>query len=83
MNNLNQYIYESIINEKKHSSSYGNTNSLWGKIKSWFKGLFDNSEDKASMWNTDVEYENEDGSIDIPEALRPYMGGTEKLIPNK
>ncbi len=26
---------------------------------------------------------NEDGSIDIPEALRPYMGGTEKLIPNK
>ena len=26
---------------------------------------------------------NEDGSINIPEALRPYMGGTEKLIPNK
>ena len=26
---------------------------------------------------------NEDGSINIPEVLRPYMGGTEKLIPNK
>ena len=25
---------------------------------------------------------NEDGSINIPEALRPYMGGKEKLIPN-
>ena len=26
---------------------------------------------------------NQDGSINIPVALRPYMGGTEKLIPNK
>ncbi len=26
---------------------------------------------------------NEDGSVNIPEVLRPYMGGTEKLIPNK
>ena len=26
---------------------------------------------------------NEDGSISIPEVLRPYMGGTEKLIPKK
>ena len=26
---------------------------------------------------------NADGSINIPEALRPYMGGKEKLIPNK
>jgi len=26
---------------------------------------------------------NEDGSVDIPEVLRPYMGGKEKLIPNK
>ena len=25
---------------------------------------------------------NADGSINIPEVLRPYMGGTEKLIPN-
>ena len=25
----------------------------------------------------------EDGSIRIPEVLRPYMGGKEKLIPNK
>ncbi len=25
---------------------------------------------------------NEDGSINIPEALRPYMGGKEKLIPS-
>jgi len=24
---------------------------------------------------------NEDGSLNIPEALRPYMGGTSKLIP--
>ena len=24
---------------------------------------------------------NEDGSVSIPEVLRPYMGGTEKLIP--
>ena len=26
---------------------------------------------------------NEDGSINIPVALRPYMGGTEKLMPKK
>ena len=26
---------------------------------------------------------NEDGSVNIPEVLRPYMGGTEKLIPSK
>ncbi len=26
---------------------------------------------------------NEDGSINVPVALRPYMGGKEKLIPNK
>jgi len=26
---------------------------------------------------------NEDGSVNIPEALRPYMGGTEKLVPKK
>ena len=26
---------------------------------------------------------NEDGSISIPSALRPYMGGIEKIIPNK
>ncbi len=26
---------------------------------------------------------NEDGSVNIPVALRPYMGGTEKLIPKK
>ncbi len=26
---------------------------------------------------------NEDGSVNIPEALRPYMGGIEKLVPKK
>ena len=26
---------------------------------------------------------NEDGSVNIPEVLRPYMGGVKKLIPNK
>ena len=26
---------------------------------------------------------NEDGSVDIPTVLQPYMGGTTKLIPNK
>ena len=26
---------------------------------------------------------NQDGSINIPEALRPYMGGTEKIVPKK
>ncbi|MBR3117158.1 MAG: serine--tRNA ligase [Bacilli bacterium] len=26
---------------------------------------------------------NKDGSVNIPEALRPYMGGKEKLVPNK
>ena len=26
---------------------------------------------------------NEDGTVFIPEALRPYMGGTEKLVPKK
>lgn len=26
---------------------------------------------------------NEDGSINVPEALRPYMGGKERLIPQK
>ena len=26
---------------------------------------------------------NEDGSISIPEALRPYMGGKDKILPKK
>ena len=26
---------------------------------------------------------NEDGTVSIPEALRPYMGGTEKLVPKE
>jgi len=26
---------------------------------------------------------NEDGSISVPKALQPYMGGKEKLVPNK
>ena len=26
---------------------------------------------------------NEDGSVNIPVALRPYMGGTEKIVPKK
>ena len=26
---------------------------------------------------------NEDGSVNIPEALRPYIGGQEKLVPKK
>lgn len=26
---------------------------------------------------------NEDGTVSIPEALRPYMGGTEKLVPKR
>jgi seryl-tRNA synthetase len=26
---------------------------------------------------------NADGTVNIPEALRPYMGGKEKLIPTK
>ena len=26
---------------------------------------------------------NEDGTVSIPEAVRPYMGGTEKLVPKK
>lgn len=28
-------------------------------------------------------YQNEDGSVTIPEVLRPYMGGEERLIPEK
>jgi seryl-tRNA synthetase len=26
---------------------------------------------------------NADGSVNIPKVLQPYMGGKEKLIPNK
>ena len=26
---------------------------------------------------------NEDGSVNIPEALRPYMGGQTKILPRK
>ena len=26
-------------------------------------------------------YQNADGSVTVPEALRPYMGGVEKLVP--
>ena len=26
---------------------------------------------------------NEDGSVNIPEVLRPYMGGKDKIVPNK
>jgi len=27
-------------------------------------------------------YQEEDGSVTIPEALIPYMGGTESIIPS-
>ena len=26
---------------------------------------------------------NEDGSVTVPEVLRPYMGGLEKIVPQK
>ena len=26
---------------------------------------------------------NADGSVNIPEVLRPYMGGMEKIVPKK
>jgi seryl-tRNA synthetase len=26
-------------------------------------------------------YQNADGSVSVPAALRPYMGGIEKLLP--
>ena len=26
---------------------------------------------------------NEDGSVNVPEVLRPYMGGKEKLVPKR
>ena len=26
---------------------------------------------------------NEDGSVDVPEVLQPYMGGTSKILPQK
>jgi seryl-tRNA synthetase len=26
-------------------------------------------------------YQNADGSVTIPEVLRPYMGGQEKIVP--
>ena len=29
------------------------------------------------------QYQNEDGSITVPEVLRPYMGGKDKIIPNQ
>jgi seryl-tRNA synthetase len=29
------------------------------------------------------QHQNADGSVTIPEALRPYMNGQEKLLPVK
>jgi seryl-tRNA synthetase len=26
-------------------------------------------------------YQNADGSVTVPEALRPYLGGEERLVP--
>jgi seryl-tRNA synthetase len=26
-------------------------------------------------------YQNPDGSVSVPEALKPYMGGLEKILP--
>jgi seryl-tRNA synthetase len=26
---------------------------------------------------------NDDGSVNIPEVLRPYMGGAEKILPKR
>lgn len=28
-------------------------------------------------------YQNDDGSISVPEVLRPYMGGLEVILPEK
>ena len=47
--------------------------------------IVDNSIDEALQGYCDRIYVciNEDGSVTIPEVLRPYMGGTEKLVPKK
>ena len=29
------------------------------------------------------QYQNADGSVTIPEVLRPFMGGQEKIMPKK
>jgi seryl-tRNA synthetase len=33
----------------------------------------------AARWWRSENYQNEDGSVTIPEVLRPYMGGLERI----
>ena len=36
----------------------------------------------SNMFGKTIRFEeNADGSVNIPKALQPYMGGTEKLVP--
>ena len=38
----------------------------------------------GAIYNTYLNsFKNEDGSVNIPVTLRPYMGGKEVLIPKK
>ena len=42
--------------------------------------------DETPMENIEqdiIHYDDEIGTLTIPEVLRPYMGGTEKLVPKK
>ena len=36
---------------------------------------------KFSALRREVHIQNEDGTVTIPEVLRPYMGGMEKIVP--
>ena len=45
--------------------------------------IIDNSiDERLAGFATKIEITvNEDGSVNVPEVLRPYMGGKDKLIP--
>ena len=49
----------------------------------WYDKMWQNTVDLFRSLDILENNLNEDGSVNIPEVLRPYMGGKEKLVPKR
>ena len=69
---------ETAISAKVNPSTFNNDNYSWVCV---FNNRSSQGND-VGIWWLDI-YVNEDGTINIPKALQPYMGGKTIIIPNK
>ena len=88
-------IIDSGVRVSEKGSSTGPRLVVYGKVAPGIGALLANVTLKlinkqsgrlratGSLSASDVVRRNEDGSLTVPAALRPYMGGKETLLPDK